>query len=291
MSMQKMRHRGTSNLLPITTSDDDEHEQLVGNKNNHQSGPSNIPINIKDHLRRKRPLPQRKRIFHSSLIILLSLYFFHRWTSQLLDYVRDKNNERLHDEKQRLINPKGEFPLLYYDIPRNIIPSFNWPVITRWFRPHNARIVYNAQRAIEEYGEDLRNLMARGKEHLQLNTKANVDTNGGADIRQDDPQFRQWFNQRASWLKGDHSQPNWPLSALPTPVNNDDKALVISAGDKQLPYLKTLVYTIRHIHQSNIKIRVVYRDDHDLTQTSMQEIQQIISLSNTDTSTNSDNNL
>jgi hypothetical protein len=80
--------------------------------------------------------------------------------------------------------------------------------------------------------------------------------------------FRKRLHSRAPWLRGNpQSDPYWPLSTLPTPVQGG-KAILICAGDPQLAYLKTLVHAIRVIRNSAIAIRIVFRDKDDLKEES-----------------------
>jgi hypothetical protein len=162
-----MRKRG--NVLPVS---DDE-----GQQRSRSSSP------IKNHLKKKRQLQLPKGLTKKSLGILIpALYLAFRWTSQFIDYVYDGYH---YKEMQR---QTAKFPL-YYDIP--YIPSSNWPVWSRWFRPHDAHIKYNAKLALQEYGDDLRKLMERGKHPLTYDSHIS---------NRDDPELRHWCVNEAAFM-------------------------------------------------------------------------------------------
>jgi len=236
-----------------------------------------------DHKHRKR-IKRRKRFVAVQVVAgIVALYFCYRWAEQFMDFVLDtfRSMRKRRQRNHSLFD-------LHYNIPVEDIPPENWPVPIRFFRPHNAKIIAEARNAIVEFGIELRSLLGNtddqnihqlGRKYLMpwsVSGQQGNNNNNSQDEKEDTQTealvFRKRLRSRAIWLRGDSTQPHWPLSELPAPV--DDQALVISAGDKQLHYLKTLIYTVRVIHQSTIPIRIVYRDDQDLTENSKQEIQQ-----------------
>lgn len=233
-----MRKRG-GNLLPVS-SDDESSPKFKGAS----SG--------KEHLK-KKPKP----LSNSTIGMLIpAVYLAFRWSIQLIDYGYDSYHLK-QLKAQDATHP------LFFDIPN--IPYSNSPVWSRWFRFHNYHYVYNAKNALQEFGEDMRKLIERGKHPLTYDAHIS---------NRDDPEFRHWFGERAnSWLKGHPDSGDYPLNALPRP--SERKALVICAGDKHATYLKTIVHSIRHIHKSYMGIRVVYRDESDLSELTMREVQDI----------------
>jgi len=161
-----------------------------------------------------------------------------------------------------------------YVIPLDVIPEGQIKVIGRNF--YKERIINDKNEeslisieALREFGEEMRHLMAMGKYHLgQIGGTAAKE----APIHSDGKilAFRKRLHARAPWLKGSPEDPNWPLSVLPKPVPG--KAIIICAGNKQLQYLKNLIYSIRVIHSSSIPIRVTFQDDNDLSIQSQNEL-------------------
>jgi Mannosyltransferase putative len=164
-----------------------------------------------------------------------------------------------------------DVPELQYSIDLRLVPTAQISMTARDFS--NERICIkendNTRRestigieAFREYGEEIRLLLRMGRETL---------LSAGKQV-QSTLAFRKRLHARAPWLRGNpQSDPNWPLSTLPTPVEGG-KAILICAGDRQLAYLKTLVHSIRVIHNSPIAIRIVFRDNNDLKEESQQAV-------------------
>ncbi|CAB9507590.1 Mannosyltransferase putative [Seminavis robusta] len=258
-------------------------QQATATQHRHQQQekPSHLPLTASlSPSNDESSKTKRKRgewgLFHWLVAVVAAVIFFYllgRGTFQCIDYLEDAYHDFYRLPQSDTYAPKHMIPLAD-------IPSINWPVITRYcFRPHNARILRRAKVAITELGNELRALLStqeRGKSHPNIILTPWDDEHdrkkdaGKEEVRQ----FQERLHASAKWLKGNpETDPKWPLSTLPAPILGQ-KALVTTGGDKQLHYLKTFVYSVRVIHQSTIPIRIVYRDDQDLTEPSKQQILQ-----------------
>ena len=210
----------------------------------------------------------KKRDRFSALFLLVTTISLLWWTIQWVDVLWAQFFAKRLGDSPRTIPD--------YDIPKN-----NWLVPLRFLRPHNKRLVWEAQTAINELGDELRDLLGSDAAIALSPESFGLDL---ADVASDS--FRERLHSRAKWLRGDFHQPNWPLSVIPKPLVG--QAVVINGGDKQLHYIKALVYTISIIHESKMPIRIVYKDDNDLTEPSKVEILDVLKSQTTDTTTDED---
>ena len=168
-------------------------------------------------------------------------------------------------------------------IPVENVPEGRVPL------PHILRILDNPRtvkignEAIIQYAHDIRNLLQFGRDYLSLIYYGkNANSEPENDINMSDKQqerhrlFRQRLVEMAPWLQkkdnqiretsnsGDYPY-DYPFSLFPNP--KPGKAVLICAGNNQIQYLQTLLYTIRTIHKSSdIPIYISFRGDDDLSQ-------------------------
>ena len=161
-------------------------------------------------------------------------------------------------------------PPFNYTIPNDIVPPKRVLVLKRNPEDRRAEKIiakdgkesFISTEAFKEYGNEIRYLIQTGKEQL-LTGKSSLNPS-------DALAWRKRLQARAPWLKGNPEDADFPLSSLPRPV--DGKAVLICAGDYQLPYLRNLIHSIRVVHQSSIPIRVLYRDENDLSAQSQADL-------------------
>ncbi|CAB9522995.1 Putative alpha-1,3-mannosyltransferase [Seminavis robusta] len=175
--------------------------------------------------------------------------------------------------QQEQSSKDGDVPELKYTIPLELVQKGQIPLSTRDYSNELISITdkngkqqesYISLEAFREYGDEIRLLLQMGRDNLSLD---NINGDNNSQLA-----FRKRFHARAPWLRGNPLlDAEWPMSTLPKPIPNS-KAIMICAGDPQLAYLKTLVHSIRVIHNSQIPIRIVFQDEKDLTPKSRQEI-------------------
>ncbi|CAB9499304.1 Mannosyltransferase putative [Seminavis robusta] len=188
------------------------------------------------------------------------------WGISLLWVSRHANNFQQDEEYDH--NIVLGVPTIHYHIPESLVPSHPVRVLARdpsqeQIKTPDGRSTLLSTEAFREFGEDLRTLMQQGRESLL--SRGNVEATIG---------FRQHLHARAPWLKGDPSDPAWPYNTIPKPI--DGKAIIICAGDPQLPYLKNLIYSLRVDHDSSMPIKIIFLDDQDLTTPSQEIVTNII---------------
>ncbi|CAB9520710.1 Putative alpha-1,3-mannosyltransferase [Seminavis robusta] len=212
-----------------------------------------------------------QRILICLSVAILAILGIRRLTKVPVPTTRYPYQPALRNQKQS--NKDVDVPELKYIIPQELVRKGQIPLSTRDYSNELISITdkngiqqesYISLEAFREYGDEIRLLMQMGGEVLSLN---NMNEDNKSQLA-----FRKRFHARAPWLKGNPLiDPDWPMSTLPKPIPNS-KAIMICAGNPQLAYLKTLVHSIRVIHNSQIPIRIVFRDEKDLTPKSRQVI-------------------
>ena len=124
--------------------------------------------------------------------------------------------------------------------------------------------------ALNQYGDQLRNLMLLGGEYLDPKS-SQLDPQLSQNVREEqESSFRSMLSGMAPWLKGDPMKPGWPLNQFAHKPNS--KAVLICAGDKMLAYLDAMLHTLFMIHQTKLPVYISYRGDPDLSPSSRDKL-------------------